>query len=155
MKNWILILSTVCLMPGISLKAEDIQSAADKVASSSQFTLLMPVIEGLLSAVRQGKADQAYNEFGAEEFKKATTQEQFKQFVEQFSVLSKNKSFQFHSLYFENNIGTFQGALVSTGGDELETEFDLIEENGKWKILGIQLFKPESATIRPDIKTTH
>ncbi len=150
MKQMILMmLSTLCLLQSSFLSAAD---DPEKVPVASQFAQLMPVIDGLLTAVRQDNAEKAYNEFTAADFRKTTTFEQFKQFAAKYPVLSKNKSFQFHSLYFEDNIGTFQGALVSSSGEQLETEIDLIEENGKWKILGIQLFKPESSMLRPDQK---
>jgi hypothetical protein len=147
MKIPILLILTALCMPVLAMGVSIEKIKAEKMQTSSQ---LMPVIDGLLSAVREGNIEKAYQDYTAEDFRKVTSLDQFRQFISKYKVLAKNKTFQFHSLYFEDHIGTFQGALVSVEGEELQTEFDLVLENGKWKILGVQLFKPESAVLRQE-----
>jgi ABC-type transporter MlaC component len=112
--------------------------------------VLLEVIEGQLDALRKGNSSKAYTKFTSSEFRKITSQQQFQQFVKNFSVLSANRSVKFNSVNFEKSIATFEATLISQNGDTLDVEYDLVNENGKWKILGIQLFNPETTNIHPD-----
>lgn len=146
-KNMIVpVMALCCLFPTVAFSVHETGAVAS--SQDEKYSLLLPVIEGQLKAIREGNIDKAYQEYTSADFRKVTSLEQFKELISQYAVLAKNKTFQFQSLYFEEHIGTFQGALVSTDGDALQTEYDLVEEQGKWKIEGIQLFKPEAAMLR-------
>jgi hypothetical protein len=104
---------------------------------------LYPVIESFLQSVRSGKIEEAYNNFTTEQFRKKTSLDEFKNIVNEAVVLKDNKLFKFLSFYFDNRVAIFQGSLISTHGDSLQTEFDMKPEGSSWKIDGIHLFKPE------------
>lgn len=110
---------------------------------------LLEIIEHLMADLRNKKISEAYADLTSKEFQKTTPLESFKQLVNDYDVLSQNKYFQYQSFYFENNIATFQGLLISKNGVAVQAEFDLVKEEGKWKIFGMQLFKQEMEIIRP------
>lgn len=150
----IILLQTLALSFSFSLlqgnsktiaQIENNKSANSVLTNTHQ---LLGVIEDQLTAVRSGDINKAYSEYTSSEFKKITSPQQFKQFISGFTVFSDNKSFQYNSINFEKSIATFEGALISKSGDTLQAEYDLVQENGKWKILGIQLFKPETTSTR-------
>lgn len=102
---------------------------------------LLDMFQKQLKQIREGNIAQAYREFTSKEFQQATSLEDFESFLKNFTVLTKNKSLKIHALFFENNTGTIQGVLTSESGESLNVDYDVIEENGQWKIMGIQLFK--------------
>lgn len=104
---------------------------------------LLAVIEGLLAAMRSGDIDKAYQEFTSTEFRERTSLEEFKVLTNQYPSFSSNKLFQFQSFYTENDIATFGGDLLSATGVSIPVEYDLVLENGKWKIYGIQVYQNE------------
>lgn len=112
---------------------------------------VLTIIEEALALIRKAEIDKAYTELTALDFRKATSLEQFKAFVSSQPTLAKNKSFQSHSFYLEDGVATSQGTLTSTEGKEAQVEFDLVKEEEKWKILGLQLFKSETAGFTSQI----
>lgn len=104
---------------------------------------LYPVVNDFLQTVRAGDEEKAYNSFTTKDFQKKTSLEEFKKFISEARTLHENKIFKFLSFYFDDGIAIFQGSLVSSKGDSLQTEFDLKMEGNAWKIDGIHLFKPQ------------
>lgn len=109
------------------------------------FHKLQQIIEGMLKEVRAGNIEKAYNDYTTETFRKNTTLTQFKKFIEEYKVLSNNKVFQYQSFYVENGVATFGGDFVSNNGEQVTAEVDLVQENGSWKINGIDLIESEPA----------
>lgn len=128
---------------------EDKETTLDEVLSVDTKQLIQ-VIEDQLALLRQGSIERAYQEYTSSEFRKATLFDQFKKFVTNYPVFSKNQSFQFHAMNFQAHVATVQGALISKSGDILQAEYDLIKEDGKWKILGIEIYKPAASEIKSD-----
>lgn len=102
---------------------------------------LLTIIDGMLLQIRQGHAEEAYNQYASAPFRKKTSLKEFTAFVNKYEPVAKNISFQEHSHYIENGIASFQGILTSSSGKALQVEFDLIRENGKWLLYGFQIFQ--------------
>lgn len=105
---------------------------------------IIEVVEGQLKVVREGNIPKAYALFTSLEFKKITSIEQFQQFVSQFPVFLHNKSITLRSVNIENGIAFYRGSIFSADGQMLDVEYELTKEQGVWKILGIQLYRPAS-----------
>lgn len=142
-----LICQTLLLMMCSSLRGEEAEPEKEKKTSIDTTNLqpLIAIIEEQLADIRAGNIEKAYQDYTSHEFKKITPLKEFEKFVKDFPVIVDNQSLQFNSINFEKSIATFQGVLNSKGGDALQVEYDLAQENGKWKILGIQLFKPTTS----------
>ncbi len=108
--------------------------------------LLLDVIDEQLNALRSNEIEKAYRDYSSSEFLQKTSLDDFKKQIVQFTPFSKNKLFQFQSFYTEDNIATFGGDLLSTDGDSVRVEYDLVMEGGKWKIYGIQIYQNSLST---------
>lgn len=140
-------IATVLMNATLPLHGEDATPTL-QIPHNQDSGQYLKIIGEQLALIRSKNIDKAYTDFASLEFKKNTSLPQFKKFVDNFTVLSDNKSFQYNSMNSQNSIITIEGTLISNGSDTLRVEFDLTQENGQWKILGIQLFKPEAASIR-------
>lgn len=123
----------------------DIQTKKTVLSHTSRITPqpFLDAIDGQLKALRDKEVDKAYNDYSSAEFRKNTTPEEFKQLVAKFKSLSNNKLFQFQSFHVEDDIATLGGDALSADGDSIPVEYDFVLEDGKWKILGIQIYKNE------------
>ncbi len=106
---------------------------------------LVNTIEAQLTALRSGDVSKAYYAFTSREFQRSTSPSAFEKFIRSHSVLADNQVANFTNLSFKNDVGTFQGLLTSTNGQASRAEFDLVQEDGKWRVLSIQLL-PEGGT---------
>lgn len=106
---------------------------------------LVNAIEAQLTALRTGDVSKAYYAFTSRDFQRSTSPSAFERFVESHPVLSTNQVANFSNLAFKNDVGTFNGSLTSTNGDTRNVEYDLVYEDGKWRILSIQL-QPASSS---------
>lgn len=104
---------------------------------------VLSLIENQVTSIQSHNLPKAYFDYTSPEFQKATSLEEFKYFIDSFPVLSKNKNAIFGNLIFKRpGIGSIQGTMTSTTGESLKIEYDLIKEGHQWKILGIQIFRP-------------
>lgn len=104
---------------------------------------LLPIIEQYLAALRSGKTEEAYRNYTTKKLQETTPLSDFEKLLKNTPVIQNNKLFKFQSFYFDDGVAIFQGALVSSQGESLQTEFDLKKEATVWKIDGFHLFKPE------------
>ncbi|MDP4038781.1 MAG: DUF4864 domain-containing protein [bacterium] len=86
-----------------------------------------------LKFIREGELVQAYN-LGSTDFKKATSEADFEEFIKDNPELEKNKKANFNSSNIEGNTAKIRGTITSTDGSEIPVEYRMVKENGKWKI---------------------
>jgi len=101
---------------------------------SAANALLVP-IEEQLSSLEKGGTEAAYN-LTSEEFKKSVSLEEFNNFVKTNPILSSKNNRTFKEKIIQNDAGLVKGLISSeaTGG-ALFVEYNLIKENGQWKII--------------------
>lgn len=109
-------------------------------------TPLKQAIEGMMDAIRQDQLSKAYENFSAKDFKKNTSFQEFEQFIRDNESFSGNLSLKLNDLSFDNNIATFTGTLTTADGKTYPVEYDLVEENGGWKIFHIQIAPPNESS---------
>lgn len=95
-------------------------------------------VEKQLVLLKAGDVNGAY-ELTSGDFRKATSLEVFKTFIEKYPSLSKNKSHTFTERTIENNVGTIKGSLTAEDGTVTPVTYMLVNEGGKWLILNIDL----------------
>ena len=99
---------------------------------------MVGVVEKQLALLQQGDIKAAY-ELTSKDFQKATSLERFTAFVKSYPSLSQNKGHTFSTRSIENNIGTVKGTLTARDGAVTPVEYQLVKEQGEWRILFIKL----------------
>lgn len=104
----------------------------------SSYKALTEPVYAQLATIKEGNIEKAYNDYVSDSFKKNTSFEEFKTFVTKYSAIAKNKKASFTTWKVEGKKGYLQGTLTGEDGSTLLIEYELIKENGQWKILTIK-----------------
>lgn len=111
------------------------------------------VISCQLNAIKNEDFDKAYQEYTSEAFRKATSKEEFKQFILSHPGFYKAESAFFTKRSIKDNFRTLRGYLSWRDHEDIPVEYRLIKEDGSWKIQSIRLLKTrkmnEPSSISP------
>lgn len=103
---------------------------------------LKDVISGQFKALESGDLEDAYNIYTSRRYKETKDFNAFKSFIAEHPILTKHRAPNFGKIHFNNNIATFPIILSDENGVEYTVEFDLLREDGRWKILSIKSNNP-------------
>ena len=112
----------------------------------SQESLMEETIQKQLEALRAFDPSKAYYAFTTKSFQKEIPLDTFKQFVKKYAVLFRNKSFTLEGMSFSGIVATVKGKLTATDGHTSNAEYDLIQEDGAWKIRKINILRNNART---------
>lgn len=110
------------------------------------------VVRDQLSSLRAGNIQEAYS-YTSKDFQKSTSMNEFKKFLNRYPSLKTNKSSFFNVRKVENSTGFVQGTLTSKDDAKTPIEYQLIKEDGQWKILGITVKPTGTGGIDSGYKT--
>lgn len=96
-----------------------------------------------LEALKKGQLRKAYN-YSSVDFKNSISFNRFKVFLDTNPSLKDNRSSTFNNRKIENNVATISGTLESNQGGVTPVEYRFVKENGRWKILFINLNQGKS-----------
>lgn len=135
-------------------KKEEIPKTQAVSGKAKEFHVedLIIVVRGQLEALEHKNIDKAYKLYTTKEFKKATTLDEFKKFVDKHPIFTARKSSSFTNLMFNNNIATLGGFLASKDNEIYPVEYDLLKEDGEWKILHIEILPSLEEAQQPNDK---
>lgn len=125
---------------GISIESQDLKQGAKEFNPE---VILQPLKEQL-KLIQAGDLKKAYETNTAKAFREATPYDQFAEFINTYKVFQTDKSPQFYNLTFNNNVAIYSARFKAADGEVREAEYALIKEEGKWKILQIQIFEKEN-----------
>lgn len=91
-----------------------------------------------LTMIKSGDVKAAYEETSAA-FKQSTSLEQFTKIINEYPTLKDNKGISINERRIENGFGYVSGTLEGTDGSKMMIEFQLVKENDKWKIQGMNI----------------
>jgi hypothetical protein len=97
---------------------------------------LMDVIQSFLGALRGQNLKKAY-QYTSSKFQEENSFKNFEDFIKNHPEFVKHTTSSFEKLSFNNNIATFAGEIIHSENIAMPVEFDLIQDNGKWRILHI------------------
>jgi hypothetical protein len=86
-------------------------SIEDKNVKGFKSRDLITVIQSFLSSLQKGDMAAAYKKFTSGFFQEANSLDQFKEFIQKHSELTKGSSSSFEKIMFNNNIATLSGKL--------------------------------------------
>lgn len=99
---------------------------------------LVKIFDQHLDYLKAGDVEAAYAQT-SQAFRNVTSLEDYKSYVNQLTVLSKNSGRTYTTREIVNDTGTIIGTLKSSDGSALPFRADFIKENGEWKMYGIQI----------------
>ena len=123
--------------------------------SSFKVRDLIETIETFLSLLRSKEDVKAYNDLTSKDFQYSNSQHDFDLFFVQHPEFAQSTGSTFEREIINNAIATFSGKLILPGNKVVPVEFDLVQEQDKWKILHIYaLPAEESLKAAPEKVTT-
>lgn len=125
------ILSIRLIKPGNIQNAKDAGKAED----------LIEVAKAQLKDIQDQKITEAYLNYSAKEFKGATSEEAFREFIKRYPVLNNHHVVSFHKPVIRNGVGTLSVILQS---DQIAAyvKYYLIYEDQAWKIWSMRILSP-------------
>lgn len=91
-----------------------------------------------LSALKSGNIESAYN-MTSKAFQQSTSMDDYKIFIDKYPILKNYKSVSFTERKIENGMGYIAGTIENADGSQMKIEYQLVKEDDKWKIQGMQL----------------
>lgn len=125
------ILSIRLLKPGNIQNAKEAGHAED----------LIEVAKAQLKDIQDQKITEAYQNYSSKEFKDATSEEAFSEFIKRYPILHYHHVVSFHKPVIRNGVGTLSVILQS---DQVAAyvKYYLIYENQSWKIWSMRILSP-------------
>lgn len=111
-------------------------------------------INGLMGQIRLGNLTKAYRDYTSQDFQKTTPFAEFEEFLKVNPSFSGGQVLEFTDLTFDNNIGTMKGVMIGSDGKRLGVEYDLIEEDGAWKIFHVKMYHLEDQSLASELQFT-
>jgi TM2 domain-containing membrane protein YozV len=99
---------------------------------------LVAVVNGQLTALQNGQIDQAYA-YTAQSYQRNNSVDAFKNFVYAHPALINNTSSYLPDRQIINNSAFVRGTLTAKDGVETTVVYQLVKENGEWKIININI----------------
>ncbi len=115
----------------------------DENAPDFDGSIFLSPVKNHIENLKEKNIEKAYRDYTAEAFRESTSFKEFAEFVKDFPVFSESAQVDYKKLTFNNNIGTYEVLITALNGTIYDLKYDLIAENGKWKILQIQIAAQE------------
>lgn len=94
------------------------------------------VASSQLTSLRMGDYVKAYS-YTSKEFQQTTSLDAFKTFVEEHPAFKNGVDISFSSREINNNQGKLEGTIKTADGGAVPVTYNLVKENGEWRILSL------------------
>jgi len=125
------ILSIRLLKPGNIQNAKEAGHAED----------LIEVAKAQLKDIQDQKIKEAYEAFSSKEFKGATSEEAFREFIKRYPIFSYHHVVSFHKPVIRNGVGTLS-VILQSEQIAAYVKYYLIYEDQAWKIWSMRILSP-------------
>lgn len=102
------------------------------------------VVNKSLAALREGKVEEAYA-MCSKEFQRSASLDDFRNYVERYSILKNAKEFSSYNREVSNGVATLNGNIKGKDDSTVPAVYKLVKEGGGWKILYMNI------TAGPDV----
>lgn len=125
------------------LKPERIQNLQDQ----TEYNHLIEMAQTQLNHIRKAENLDAYNRTTSTEFKQATSEDYFNEFIKRYSILSHYDSLSFHKPKIRQGIGSLLVTLHSS--QALATiKYYFIFENNEWKVWSLRMISQSKEALK-------
>jgi TolA-binding protein len=143
------ILSIHLLKPGNIQNTKDADHTEDLIA----------VTKSQLKDIQDQKFTEAYQNFSSQEFKEATSEESFREFIKRYPILTHYHVVSFHKPTIRNGVGTLS-VILQSEQIAAYVKYYLIYEDQQWKIWSMRILSPSDEqgkdhTEKPKNQPTH
>ncbi len=121
------------------LKPNKIQNA--KGANHQE---LIEVVKNQLKDLQENNFAEAYNKYSSKEFKAATTEETFHDFINRYPIFTHYQMVSFHKPTIRNGVGTIS-VILQSEKIAAYLKYFLIFEDHSWKIWSMRILSPSEA----------
>jgi hypothetical protein len=112
------------------------------VQAPTDYESALTVVRDQLTAIRINDPSKAYYAYTTKGFRKSFSLEDFKNMIRRFKVFYQNKSFKAEDAAFEGTtIVKLTGKILAADGEAMNAKFDVVLEDGEWKIQSIYLYQ--------------
>jgi|GEM_PF-2398357 len=102
---------------------------------------LIDVIKAQLKEIQDQKLFEAYQEYSSKEFKEATSEGAFREFIKRHPILTHYHLVSFHKPIIRNGVGSLS-VIVQSDQMAAYIKYYLIYEDLKWKIWSLRILSP-------------
>lgn len=115
---------------------------------------LIEVAKSQLKEIQDQKLKEAYQNYSSREFKQATSEEAFREFIHRYPILTNHHVVSFHKPTIRNGIGTLSVILQS---EQIAAyiKYYLIYEDQKWKIWSMRILSPSEKQEKIQVKSAN
>lgn len=128
------ILSIRLLKPGNIQNAKEANHAED----------LIDVAKSQLKAIQDQQFAEAYQNYSSQEFKEATSEDAFQEFIKRYPILTHYHVVSFHKPTIRNGVGTLS-VILQSEKIAAYVKYYLIYEDQKWKIWSMRILSPSES----------
>lgn len=119
------------------IKPANIQNA--KAADHAEE--LIEIVKAQLNDIQENKIGEAYQTYASKEFREATSEEAFREFIKRYPILAHHHVVSFHKPTIRNGIGTLS-VIVQSEQLAAYAKYYLIFEDQEWKIWSMRILSP-------------
>lgn len=111
---------------------------------------LVQTVEGQLAALRANKVSEAYYEFTSRDFQSNIPLPYFRELTEAYAILTQNTGISHVDSTIQDGLARLKGTLIAANMEGVPVEYDLIQEDDKWKIHNMLLALPLNIPSAPN-----
>jgi hypothetical protein len=102
---------------------------------------LIDVVKAQLKEIQEHHTRAAYQDYTSREFKEATSEEAFRDFIKRYPILADHHVVSFHKPTIRNGVGTLS-VIVQSNQFAAYVKYYLIHEDQTWKIWSMRILSP-------------
>lgn len=106
---------------------------------------LIGVVQSQLQAIQNKKMSDAYQNYTSKEFREATSEAAFKEFINRYPIFSDYQTASFHKRRISEGVGTLS-VILQTDHLAAYVKYYLIYEDHAWKIWSLRILSPSEET---------
>lgn len=133
-----------------------LQAKEDKSTSGqADPQALVDLVKAQLQYLEANHLTEAYNKYSATEFKEATSESDFKDFINRYPILTNHTTVSFHKPSIRDKGVSTISAIVHSHEMSAYLKYYLVRENDSWKIWSMRILSPNEEENKSKTKAAN